>query len=61
MPQNRHGQPSIEIAGRVFKTRAELEQHICALDERNVILNSEQSMEQKMSKIRALFAQLNEQ
>jgi len=61
MPQNRNGQPSIEIAGRVFKTRTELEQYIWALDERNRILKSEQSMEQKMSKIRALFARLNKQ
>ena len=58
MPQNRNGQPSIEIAGRVFKTRTELEQYIWALDERNRILKSEQTTEQKMSAIKTLYEQI---
>ncbi len=58
MPQNRPSKPSIEIAGRVFKTRAELEQYIWALDERNRILKSEQTTEQKMSAIKTLYEQI---
>jgi len=58
MPQKRPSKPSIEIEGRVLETQAELEQYIRALDERNRILKSEQTTEQKMSTIKALYEQI---